>query len=154
MDLTTLNGRREKMRRPVMMFGMGILLILVAAGLAVAVTKTCNNKLPCEGTDNDDVLYERIGDNQDNIKGLDGRDIIDANTFDPDRDALRGGDGRDRLLTNDTDRFDLANGGRRRDTCYVSKGDRVRSCEVVRRATFNAGTSDVSKDLSREAFGR
>ena len=142
------------MRRPVMMFGMGILLILVAAGLAVAVTKTCNNKLPCEGTDNDDVLYERLGDNQDNIKGLDGRDVIDANTFDPDRDALRGGDGRDKLLTNDTDRFDVANGGRRRDTCYVSKGDSVRSCEVVRRAKFNAGTSDVSKDLSREAFGR
>jgi hypothetical protein len=154
MDLTTLNGRREKMRRPVMMFGMGILLVLVAAGLAVAITKTCGRNLPCEGTDNDDVLYERIGADQDDIKGFDGRDVIDANTFTPDRDVLRGGDGRDTLLTNDTDRFDVANGGRQRDTCYVSKGDRVRSCEVIRRATFRAGTSNVSNDLSREAFGR
>ena len=142
------------MRRPVMMFGMGILLVLVAAGLAVAITKTCNNKLPCEGTDNDDVLYERIGDNQDNIKGLDGRDVIDANTFNPDRDVLKGGNGRDTLLTNDTDRFDVANGGRRRDVCYVSQADATRSCEVIRRATFRAGTSNVSNDLSREAFGR
>jgi Ca2+-binding RTX toxin-like protein len=154
MDLTTLNGRREKMRRPVMMFGMGILLILVAAGLAVAVTKTCGRDLPCEGTDNDDVLYERLGANQDNIKGLDGRDVIDANTFNPDRDVLRGGNGRDTLLTNDTDRFDVANGGRRRDVCYVSKGDATRSCEVIRRATFRAGASNVSNDLSRGAFGR
>jgi hypothetical protein len=154
MELTTLNGRRETMRRPVMIFGMGILLVLVAAGLAVAVTKTCGRDLPCEGTDNDDVLYERIGANEDNIKGLDGRDVIDANTFEPDRDLLKGGDGRDRLLTNDTDRFDVANGGRRRDVCFVSKGDAIRSCEVVRRATFRAGTSNVSKDLSQEAFGR
>jgi hypothetical protein len=142
------------MRRPVMMFGMGILLVLVAAGLAVAVTKTCGRDLPCEGTDNDDVLYERIGANQDNIIGFEGHDVIDANTFDPDRDVLLGGAGRDRLLTNDTDRFDVANGGRARDICYVSKGDRTRSCEVVRRATFRAHTTDLSKDLSKAAFGQ
>lgn len=142
------------MRKLAMMLGTGMLLVLVAAGVAVAVTKTCGNTLPCEGTDNNDVLYERIGADQDRIRGFDGRDVIDANTFDPDRDVLLGGDGRDRLLTNDTDRFDVANGGRGRDVCYVSKGDETRSCEVVRRATFRAGTSDVSKDLSREAFGQ
>jgi hypothetical protein len=154
MQPTTLNGRRKKMRKPVMMFGMGIVLVFVAAGLAVAVTKTCGRDLPCEGTDNDDVLYERLGANEDNIKGLDGRDVIDANTFNPDRDVLRGARGRDTLLTNDTDRFDVAAGGRDRDVCYVSKGDAARNCEVVRRATFSAGASNVSKDLSREAFGR
>jgi Ca2+-binding RTX toxin-like protein len=142
------------MRKLAMMLGTGMLLVLVVAGVAVAVTKTCGNSLPCEGTDNNDVLYERIGADQDRIRGFDGRDVIDANTFDPDRDVLLGGDGRDRLLTNDTDRFDVANGGRGRDVCYVSRGDETRSCEVVRRATFRAGTSDVSKDLSREAFGQ
>jgi Ca2+-binding RTX toxin-like protein len=142
------------MRRPVMMFGMGILLILVAAGLAVAVTKTCGRDLPCEGTDNDDVLYERIGADQDRILGFDGRDVIDANTFNPDRDVLKGGNGSDTLLTNDTDRFDVANGGRRRDVCYVSQGDSARSCEVLRRATFRAGSSNVSSDLSSEEFTR
>lgn len=154
LKLKTPNGRRGRMRKLAMMLGTGMLLVLVAAGVAVAVTKTCGNTLPCEGTDNNDVLYERIGADQDRIRGFDGRDVIDANTFDPDRDVLLGGDGRDRLLTNDTDRFDVANGGRGRDVCYVSKGDETRSCEVVRRATFRAGTSDVSKDLSREAFGQ
>ena len=141
------------MFRKVLVLGLAMLLALVAAGVAMAVTKTCTS-IPCIGTDNNDVLYERIGDDQDRIRGLDGRDVIDANTFDPDRDVLLGGAGRDRLLTNDTDRFDVANGGRARDTCYVSKGDTIRSCEVVRRATFRAHTTDLSQDLSKEAFGR
>src|SRR5215217_7356345 len=110
------------MRRLVTMMGMVMLIAMMAAGVAVAVTKTCQN-VPCEGTDNDDVLYERTGANQDRIRGFDGRDVIDANTFDPDRDVLLGGAGGDRLLTNDTDRFDVANGGRARDICYVSRGD-------------------------------
>jgi hypothetical protein len=141
------------MYRKVLVLGLAMLLALVAAGAAMAITKTCRG-IPCEGTDNNDVLYERIGRDQDRIRGLDGRDVIDANTFDPDRDVLLGGAGRDRLLTNDTDMFDVANGGRARDICYVSKGDTIRSCEVVRRATFRAGTTDLSEDLSKEAFGQ
>ena len=133
---------------------MVMLITMMAAGVAVAVTKTCGNSLPCEGTNNDDVLYERIGSDQDRIFGFEGRDVIDANTFNRDRDVVHGGDGRDRLLTNDTDGRDRAHGGRGRDTCYVSRGDATRSCEVVRRATFTAGSSDLSEDLSREAFGR
>jgi Ca2+-binding RTX toxin-like protein len=139
--------------RIVLVLGLAMLLALAAAGAAMAVTKTCSN-IPCIGTDNNDVLYERIGDDQDRIRGLDGRDVIDANTFDPDRDVLLGGPGRDRLLTNDTDGNDVANGGRARDTCYVSKGDTTRSCEVLRRATLRARTTNLSKDLSKEAFGR
>jgi hypothetical protein len=141
------------MYRKVLMLGLAMLLALVAAGAAMAITKTCRG-IPCEGTDNNDVLYERIGRDQDRIRGLDGRDVIDANTFDPDRDVLLGGAGRDRLLTNDTDRFDVANGGRARDICYVSRGDTTRSCEVLRRATFRAGSTDLSKDLSKAAFGQ
>ena len=142
------------MRRLAIVSGMGMLLVLLAAGLAVAVTKTCGNNLPCEGTNNDDVLDERTGSEHDRIFGFDGRDVIDANTFNRDRDVVHGGDGRDRLLTNDTDGRDRAHGGRGRDICYVSRGDATRSCEVVRRATFTAGSSDLSEDLSREAFGR
>src|SRR5215212_2690210 len=123
------------MSRIVLVLGLAMLLAMVAAGVAVAVTKTCKG-VPCEGTDNNDVLYERLGANQDNIKGFDGRDVIDANTFNTDKDALHGGGDRDRLLTNDTDGFDVAEGGRGRDRCYVSKGDATRSCEVIRRATF------------------
>lgn len=141
------------MRRPVMMFGMGILLVFVAAGVAMAVTKTCGNKLPCKGTDNDDVLYERIGDNEDRIFGFDGRDVIDANTFTRDRDILHGGSQSDRLLTNDTDGRDVAHGGRGRDTCWVNPGDGTRNCQQVHRLR-STGTTNVAEDLSKAAFGQ
>jgi hypothetical protein len=96
---------------------------------------------------NNDTLFERIGNRQrDRIFGFDRNDVINANTFDRDRDTLRGDAGRDKLLTNDTDNRDVANGGRGRDTCYVSRGDATRSCEVLRRATFRAGTSNVAQD--------
>ena len=143
------------MRRIALVLGMAMLLAMVAAGVAVAVTKTCGDSLPCNGTDNEDVLYERIGAHKpDRIFGFDGHDVIDANTFNLDRDVLRGGDQGDKLLTNDTDNRDVVRGGRGRDVCYVSQGDVARGCEVVRRATFRAGTSDVAKDSSREAFGQ
>jgi RTX calcium-binding nonapeptide repeat (4 copies) len=143
------------MRRLVMMLGVVMLGVLVAAGAAGAVDKICGNNLPCEGTDNNDTLFERIGNfKHDRIEGFDGRDVIDANTFDRDRDILRGDAGRDKLLTNDTDSNDVANGGRGRDTCYVSRGDAIRSCEVVHRATFGAGTSNVAQDAPKAAFGQ
>ena len=142
------------MRRFGMMFGVVVLGVFVAASVAVAVTKTCHN-VPCNGTGNNDVLYERIGANKhDRIFGFDGHDVIDANTFNSDRDILHGGDQGDKLLTNDTDGRDVAEGGRGRDVCYVTQGDVTRSCEVVRRGTFTAGTSNVAKDRSREAFGQ
>jgi RTX calcium-binding nonapeptide repeat (4 copies) len=140
------------MRRLVMLLGMVMLIAMVAAGVALAVTKVCKD-VPCEGTDRDDVLFERIGNREhDRIFGFEGRDVINANTYDSDRDVLHGDASRDRLLTNDTDNRDRADGGRGRDTCYVSQGDTTRSCEVVRRATFSAGTSDVAQDSSDAAF--
>jgi hypothetical protein len=139
------------MRRLLMLLGTVMLIAMVAAGVALAVTKVCNN-VPCGGTDRDDVLFERIGNKHDRIFGFEGRDVIDANTYNSDRDVLHGDASRDRLLTNDTDNRDRANGGRGRDTCYVSRGDTTSSCEVVRRATFGAGTSDVAQDSSAAAF--
>src|SRR5215217_9005402 len=109
------------MRRLIMLLGMVMLVAMLAAGVAVAVTKTCGDTLPCEGTNDDDVLYERIGTVKDRIDGLDGHDVIDANTFNADRDVLRGGDGRDKLLTNDTDGRGPGHLWPRRDVCYVSQ---------------------------------
>ena len=71
-----------------------MLLVVVAAGVAMAVTKQCNNNLPCEGTKNDDTLYERQGSKRDVIYGFKGEDVIDANTFNFDRDR-RGRSGRE-----------------------------------------------------------
>lgn len=119
------------MRRIVMLLGMAMLLVAVAAGVAVAVDKTCEN-IPCYGTNNDDVLIEREGNNKaDRIYGLDGSDDIDANNWRLDRDRLFGGRNGDRLLTNDNDGADLASGGRGSDKCIVDRGDQTRGCNNV-----------------------
>ncbi len=120
------------MRRMAMMLGVTMLLVVVAAGVALAVTKTCQNN-PCDGTDNDDVLYERVGNGLgDTISGFRGADAIDANTFSKDRDRVFGGPGSDRLLVNDGDGRDVVRGGDGRDVCFVDPGDRVTGCESVR----------------------
>lgn len=121
------------MRRMAMLLGVTMLLVVVAAGTALAVTKTCKDT-PCFGTANADLLYERVGNMlQDRIYGLEGDDVIDANNFNQDSDRLRGDGGRDRLLSNDGDGRDIVYGGPGRDICYVDRGDLARNCESVRR---------------------
>jgi hypothetical protein len=104
-------------------------MLVMAAGVAVAVNKTCSN-IPCRGTDNDDNLHERVGSKKDRILGLDGSDLIDANNYGNDTDRLKGGPRGDKLLSNDNDRRDGANGGRGNDRCVVDRGDNTRSCSV------------------------
>jgi hypothetical protein len=102
---------------------------LVAAGVAVAVSRVCND-IPCRGSENDDVLYEREGNRlRDRILGLDGEDVIQAATYSRDRDVLDGGRKDDKLLTNDGDRRDAARGGRGRDVCFVDPDDASSSCK-------------------------
>jgi hypothetical protein len=127
------------MRRLVMMIGLVMMLGFVAAGVALAVTKTCGDNLPCRGTDNDDVLHERVGNHKkDHIMGLKGHDDMEAALFTKDRDRLDGGSGRDRILVNDGDARDVARGGRGRDVCFVDQGDGRRSCERVEVAVAGA----------------
>jgi len=119
------------MRRLVMMLGLVMMLIFVTAGVALAVHKICGD-IPCRGTNNDDVLYERIGNGaKDRILGLEGNDAMDAALYADDQDSLEGGPGRDRIVVNDGDARDSANGGRSRDVCRVDQGDSRSSCERV-----------------------
>jgi hypothetical protein len=123
----------KKMRRMALLLGMMALLVIVAAGVAWAVTtKTCSSK-PCTGTADADVLYERVGRGvPDSIWGLESRDFIDANTFNRDADKLMGGRGADKLLSNDGDGRDVVRGGQGRDVCIVDRGDGRVGCEDVR----------------------
>jgi hypothetical protein len=119
---------RKQVRRMFMLAGLMMITVMVAAGVALAVTKTCKN-VPCRGTDNDDVLYERIGNgDRDRIFGLRGNDDMSAALYTRDRDRLFGGPHGDRIVVNDGDRRDLAAGGRGSDTCYIDRGDNTRSC--------------------------
>jgi hypothetical protein len=128
------------MRRIAMLLGLMVVLMVLAAGVALAVAKTCGEDLPCRGTNGNDVLSERDGKKpnfngnrlRDRILALDGEDKVQAATFDRDRDSLDGGRGRDHLFTNDGDRRDTARGGRGRDECVRDPGDGARSCEVLR----------------------
>jgi Ca2+-binding RTX toxin-like protein len=113
----------------VMMLGVAMLLAVVAAGAAVAVTKTCND-IPCKGTDNEDVLHERNGTVRDAIYGYKAHDVLDANNYFSDRDRLFGGGQGDKLLANDRDGRDVLRGGAGRDRCYGDPGDRFVNCEV------------------------
>jgi hypothetical protein len=119
------------MRRIAMWLGLTMVIVLVTAGVAVAVVKTCKD-IPCRGTDNDDTLYERVGNgDRDRILGLEGNDDMSAALYTNDRDRLDGGKEGDRILVNDNDTRDSARGGRGRDTCFIDRGDNTRSCERV-----------------------
>jgi hypothetical protein len=127
-----------------MLVGLSVLTVMVVAGIAVAITKTCGESLPCRGTDNNDVLHERDGKRgngnglRDRILALDGKDDVEAATFTNDRDRLDGGRQADRVLTNDGDTRDSARGGRGRDTCFIDRGDATRSCERIDTAAAGA----------------
>jgi hypothetical protein len=142
---TTEEEGERQVRRIFMFVGLSMLLLVVAAGIVVAATKVCKDK-PCRGSENDDELYERVGDRKDDrILGLDGEDVIEAGTFNRDRDLLEGGRKDDRLLTDDGDGKDTARGGRGSDRCVADEGDRVESCRRI------SPTSVEGMALSREA---
>ncbi len=129
------------MRKMAMSLGLIMVLLIVAAGVAVAASRVCDD-IPCRGTENDDVLYEREGNRKrDRILALDGADVIQAATYTKDRDVAEGGRKDDRLLTNDGDGRDSARGGRGRDVCFVDPGDASSSCE--RRGDTDPAVADV-----------
>ena len=140
-----------------MVMGLTMLFALVAAGAALAVTKTCAG-IPCNGTENEDLLYEREGSVRDAIYGFGGQDVIDANTFNFDRDRVFGGDMGDKLLVNDGDGRDVVRGGDGRDVCLIDPGDRAVNCEVERDDQGGEGTrstgvrSDYAEDVGETFY--
>lgn len=105
------------------------LLLVLAAGIAFAVTKDCDGS-DCHGTSRDDNLFETSQD--DFIQGLDGRDFIDASEWIDDTDDLHGNAGNDVLNTADGDLLDSAVGGKGNDVCLVDPGEEANAdCERV-----------------------
>ena len=135
------------MRRIVMLLGVAMVVLVVAAGVAVAATRTCQD-IPCVGTDNDDVLHEREGSVKDRILGKGGNDRIDAVSYSNDRDVLKGQDQGDRLVPVDGDRRDSARGGSGRDTCFIDQGDARRSCERL-----DIATTEAEVNAAQETYG-
>ena len=124
------------MRR--MMMALALVAVLVA--LVAAAALAANGELircksvPCYGAKGDDKILERRGEGKDDViipKG--GDDLILANKYTDDRDALRRGGGDDKINVADGDKLDVANGGKGYDICIVdAKREAGTSCASVR----------------------
>ena len=128
-----------------------MLMVMVAAGVALAVVRQCDD-IPCDGTDNDDVLYERIGNrDRDRIRALEGNDDMSAALYTRDKDTLEGGPEGDRIVVSDDDTRDEADGGQGRDICYIDRGDDTRSCERTIRFEGGEEPRGFGEELSPRA---
>ena|SRR5215210_349382 len=81
------------MRRTFLLLASIALVVLLASGVALALTKQCRGHDRCFGTREDDRLLGSPGDN--NMVGRDGNDTLKG--FDG-RDRLYGSEGNDRLV--------------------------------------------------------
>lgn len=123
------------MRKLMLLAATVALLVVMFATAAYAVNKQCSN-VRCDGTDKRDTLYERGGNGaKDRIYGLDGNDLVDANTFAKDIDQLYGGRGKDSVSAADGDTSDVLKGGRGFDRCFGDDGDTFNSCEEINGTT-------------------
>jgi len=119
-------------RRVVILMATAGVLLALAVGVAFAATFTCQDRF-CVGTNQDDVIRERIGDNrQDNILAKAGDDVVRAQRFSDDTDLVTGRAGDDRIMVDDGDGRDevVCNGGF--DRVRADPGDEFGSqCELV-----------------------
>src|ERR1051325_3633803 len=116
-------GRRVKYRAVLLLLAVAMTL-LIASGVAFALTVNCNGG-KCRGTNDRDTMY---GSNRrDNIHSLDGADLVRANgdsdsvSGDGGKDRLSGGTGNDEVFGGDDD--DLVAGNKGFDTLNAGKGD-------------------------------
>jgi hypothetical protein len=125
------------MPRKLMMVVALVVVMMVpsfgAAALAAGQLIQCRS-VPCYGSGQDDKILERIGNGKsDRIIARGGRDLILANKYDQEIDAIRGGLGSDQINVADGDISDTADGGAgRHDWCIVDvRSELGRGCERV-----------------------
>jgi Ca2+-binding RTX toxin-like protein len=113
------------------LLAVGALMLVLAAGAALAATFTCT-QATCTGTDGNDFITGTARDQT--IIGLRGNDRL-RDRLGPDHDNLQGRKGDDFLNTqegnNASSNTDRVNGGPGVDVCRVDSKDRVLNCEEV-----------------------
>jgi len=122
------------MRRIFLVAVAGALLLALSAGTALAINIIQCKNVPCNGTNNADRIFERIGNHkEDRIYARDGNDVVDASKYNRDSDKVRGDGGNDRIRTDDGDGRDTVNCGSGRDIAVIDPGDRAATnCQDVR----------------------
>jgi hypothetical protein len=125
-------------RRIAVVLTLAVVLVALAVGGGGTAFAQLGSAIQCEGipcvaTGNDDVLFERVGDEvRDRMLAKGGHDILRAQNYTDDRDVARGGRGDDRLLVNDGDALDGALGGPGNDVCVVDAAiEAADTCERV-----------------------
>ncbi len=100
-----------------------------------------NDPVICAGTDNSDVIRERTGTVQDDIRAKGGADTIRADLYGSDRDLVNAGTGGDTVHTDDNDTRDEIRCGDGNDTAFITvvydgtditAADKVFNCETVK----------------------
>ncbi len=136
------------MRRTVLVMVVGALLLSLTPAVALAADITCGTKsdrspdpVICQGTDNNDMIREREGTKQDDIRARGGNDTIKANRSGNDADTINAGSGDDKVFTNDGDTRDDINCGSGTDEATIdvvrdeggdiTAADKVENCEKV-----------------------
>lgn len=118
-------------------------ILLGTTMLAGASSAPAGPRCTLRGTSGDDRLIDTAGASvicalggsdlveggpaADRIFGGKGSDRLEGNEG---RDVVRGGRGADTIVVVDGAAGDRALGGPGRDTCYIDRGDRVKSCET------------------------
>ena len=130
-------GKEEDtMRRIAMLVSLVVVVLaLLGAGAVWAQDQIIHcHAIPCYGSGNYDLIYERPGNGlNDRIIMRGGDDRVLATRYTNDFDVTLGGSGDDRLEVNDGDTHDTASGGPGRDLCIVdSRAEVGRGCAAVR----------------------
>ena len=122
------------MRRIAMGLAMVLVLLVMAAGVALAANQIirCAGQ-PCTATGTDDLVYERAGNGlNDTIYLKAGDDQVRAAGYTRDQDRIYGSSGYDLIYVDDGDTNDRIRGGRGNDKCYVdARREIVSGCSVV-----------------------
>jgi hypothetical protein len=120
-----------------LMMVLALVVVMVplvgAATLAAGQIIQCQS-VPCHGSGQADKILERVGNGKsDKIIARGGRDLILANKYDQEIDAIRGGLGSDKINVADGDISDTADGGAGgHDWCIVDvRSESGRGCEKV-----------------------
>ena len=123
------------MRRTILLVTAMAAALVLAGGVAYAVTKTCETV--CKGTDNRDVLIGTSADTS--FYGFKKGDQI-TDTAKHDNDLVKAGSGNDVINVreggNAQNEADVVDCGEGYDTVYADANDRVNeeNCEVVYRS--------------------
>jgi RTX calcium-binding nonapeptide repeat (4 copies) len=123
----------KRIRRPLAVLMVSMLLVALSAGAALAITYYCQGGGDrCDGTNSPDYLYDGRG--RDYIYAYGGSDYVYANYRDYDYDRAYGGYGNDRIRAYDdynSGYYDYVYGGPGYDRCWVDYEDFYYGCEVV-----------------------